>query len=450
MEIKMKKQRPRSKWGSQLGFILATSGAAIGLGNIQRFPYITAQCGGAAFVMIYLVCVAVLGLPMILTEFALGRHTHKNPVCAIEDLKGKKSPWKLVGALGILTAFFILSYYTVVASWTFGFTIQMMTGHEITLENYASNPFYVLSGMLIFMLLVIYIVSKGITKGIERYSKILMPILFFILVILIIRSLTLPNCMEGLTFYLKPDFSSLNLKIFLYALSQAFFSLCVGEAVLITYGSYANNEEDLVSSATYIAAFDTLVAIMSGLVIFPALFAFGHQPDQGVGLTFKILPVVFKAMPFGMLFGSAFFILLGFAALTTSIALLEIPVAYLIDSRHWSRKKAVWTVGGAALLLGIPSGLSKGANNFLSTLHFNFIDQTSFYDIMDFTWGSLGMVVGGLLLAIFVGWIWGADQALRELKKGRSKFTVLGKAWKFIIKYLAPVIISIILLSLFI
>ena len=440
----MKEQHTRSSWGTRLGFILATSGAAIGLGNIQRFPYITAQCGGAVFVFIYLLAVIIIGLPLMLVEFSLGRHSNKNPVGAINAIR-PGSRWKLAGALGIFTAFFILTYYSVVAGWTLGYIVQIISGNTPDLKEISSNPLQVIGYTAAFIAVVMVIVNKGVKKGIERYSKILMPILFILLLLVIARSLTLPGSLKGLVFYLSPDFSEVNGKVFLYALSQAFFSLCVGEAVLVTYGSYTSKNDNLVSSAWYIALFDTLVALLSGLAIFPALSAFGENPNQGMGLTFSILPKIFQQMPFGSLFGAMFFLLLAFAALTTSIALLEIPVSYLVDSRRWSRKKAVTVMGSLAFLISIPSALSKGASPWLSTVHF--LGQTSFYDIMDFIWGDLAMVTGGFFLAIFTGWVWGTDGALKELRMGAEKFTWQGNAWAYIVKYIAPVIIFIILMN---
>lgn len=440
--------KQRGQWGSSLGFILATSGAAVGLGNIQRFPYIVTEAGGAGFVFIYLLCVALIGLPLILVEFAIGRHTQRNPVCAIERLKpGTK--WKWVGGLGILTAFCILSYYSVVAGWTIGYVMQMARGSYVDIHEFSADPVRVIGCMGIFMLIVMYVVSKGIHKGIERWSKILMPILAVLLIGLIVRSLTLPGAMEGVHYYLKPDFSAVSGRSVLLALGQAFFSLCVGEAVLVTYGSYAPKKENLIRSATSIAIFDTMVALLAGLVIFPALFAFGKDPQQGVGLTFAVLPQVFLEMPGGQIFGALFFVLLAFAALTTGIALLEIPVIYLIDSKRWPRRRAVWVIGGLALLLGIPSALSHGASPFLTNLSFGIVNFDGFYNIMDFAWGNLAMVITGGMMAIFAGWIWGAKNAADELAQG-SNFSALRPMWIAIIKYLAPLAVLVIFLSVFI
>ncbi len=440
--------KKRESWGSTLGFILATSGAAIGLGNIQRFPYIVSEGGGAVFVLIYLLCILLIGIPLILVEFSIGRFSQKNPVDAINTIK-PSSNWKYVGALGILTAFFILSYYSVIGGWTIGYFIQMICNVQTDLNSFSSNPVYVFGYMALFICITMLIVIKGIKKGIERYSKIFMPILFVILLILIIRSLTLPNSAEGITYYLKPDFSKLSKKVFMLALGQAFFSLSIGEAVLITYGSYTSKKENLFSAGISIAIFDTLIALFSGLIIFPALFSFNEIPNQGVGLSFIILPKVFCQMPLGNIFGALFFILLSFAALTTSIALLEMPVMYLIEKKKWSRKKAVWIMGSLAFLIGIPSALSHGANNYLSKIKIPFLNVFGFYNIMDFIWGNLAMVICGGLLSIFTAWVWKAKNASKELSISSKQFSYVKNIWIFLIKYFVPLGIALILINLF-
>jgi NSS family neurotransmitter:Na+ symporter len=255
--------------------------------------------------------------------------------------------------------------------------------------------------------------------------------------------------LEGLKYYLLPDFSKINGKVLLLALSQAFFSLCIGEAVLITYGSYAAKKENLLSSAGYVALFDTLIAFFAGLIIFPAVFAFNISPNQGIGLSFIVLPDIFSKMFAGNIFGALFFLLLTFAGLSTTIALLEIPVIYLIDAKKWKRKNAVLFVGFLAFIFGIPSALSKGICPFLSNFKVEIIEQSGFLNLMDFVWGNLGMVITGWLLAIFTGWVWGIDEAIKELKISCTYFDKYQNIWKYSIKYIAPVVIFLILLNLF-
>ncbi|MCB9229929.1 MAG: sodium-dependent transporter [Deltaproteobacteria bacterium] len=445
-----KEGRKKDKWGSRLGFILATSGAAVGLGNIQRFPYITAQNGGAAFVLVYLLCVLLLGLPLILVEFAIGRNTGKNPFDAIKEL-APGSWWKFAGLLGIATAFFIQSYYVVVAGWTLGYSAMMISGHHIPVDDFARQPAFILPLTLIFQILSCIIVMQGLQKGIERFSKILMPALVFLLILLAIRSLTLEGSMAGLSYYLKPDFSRLSPQVILSALCQAFFSLCVGEAVLVTYGSYTKKTDNLISSAVCISLFDTLTALLAGLIIFPSLFAMNRHPDhQGVGLIFDVMPEIFYQLPFGHFFGFCFFVILAFAALTTCIALMEIPSEFLMQQTGWTRKTCVALVGSLAFLISIPAALSRGACSWLSQISAGLNSNTrGVYEIMDFIWGNLAMVIGGLLLAIFVGWKWGTHHAAEELSQGAPGFRRLAPYWSFHIRYLIPLTLLIILASLF-
>lgn len=438
----------REHWSSKIGFIITTAGAAIGLGNLQRFPYMVAENGGAAFVIIYLLCVALLSVPLMLVEFAIGRNTDANPIDALKKLR-PHSPWKYVGVLAILTPFFILSYYLVAAGWTLGYMIQMFTGSALPHAEYAANPVYSIGGVLAILIPTIFIVKKGLKQGLEKWNKILMPILLILMLFLVVRSLLLPNSIEGLKFYLYPDFSQISPKTFLYAISQAFFSLCIGEAVLITYGSYTKKSDNIISSAIYIALFDTLIALAAGFIIFPALFAFGQHPAQGAGLVYNVMPHVFFKLPFGSVMGVAFFLVLSFAAFTTCIALLDMPVAYLTESRKWSTNQATWTVGLAAFFFSLPAALSLGGNTALTELTLPLLREKGFYNLMDFIWGNLGMVIGGLSLSIFTGWFWGIDSALNELRIGCPYFTWQGRIWGWIIKYLAPVAISLILLSLF-
>lgn len=443
----MKSKSPSPHWGSKIGFILATAGAAVGLGNIQRFPYITAQWGGAAFVLIYLLCVLILGLPMMLVEFSLGRNTQQNPKHAIESLR-PNSLWKYCGLLGIITAFFILSYYLVISGWTLAYSLQMLQGSTLKIEDFANKVEYVIPAIICFLGLSAWIVQKGLKSGIEKLSKILMPLLLFLLIILAVRSLTLDGGGEGLAYYLYPDFSKITPKVFLFALCQAFFSLCVGEAVLVTFGSYAKKSDNLIASAIYIALFDTLIALISGLIIFPALFAFKENVDQGIGLVFNVMPKVLLKLPYGAFFGFCFFLILAFAALTTCVALLEIPCNYLMQERNWSRKKSVFIVSIAAFVISIPSALSKGISDFLSHLSIDIFKLSGFYEIMDFVWGSLAMVINALFLSIFVAWIWGEKRASKELIEGCPKFSLVASPFGFYLKYCIPLIIAGVLVTI--
>jgi NSS family neurotransmitter:Na+ symporter len=440
----------RGQWSSKIGFIFAAAGSAIGLGNIWRFPYVVGENGGAAFVLLYIVFVVIIGLPYMFAELALGRHVQKNPVGAIETIK-PNSLWKYVGLLGVLTGVGILSFYGVIAGWTFGYIFKMATDNVADFSSFVSNPVTVLLLFAFFMFVTTLIVYGGIEEGIERWSKILMPILFVLLIGLIIYSNTLAGSGSGLTFYLQPDFSKITGKTMLAALGQAFFSLSLGMGLMITYGSYVSKKENMISSAFFIGLFDTMIAIMAGLIIFPALFAMGESPTAGPSLVFVVLPKLFTQMPGGLWVGTFFFILLSVAALTSTISLLEVPVAYMVDEKKVSRKKIVWLVALFTFIVGIPSALSQGASDFFT--NFGFIPErlttADFLGHMSFMFGDFSLAFGALLLSIFIGWIWGGAKAAEELETGSSLFNKTKYVWIFMIKYFIPLVIFLILLNLF-
>ena len=332
-------QQVRGQWSSKLGFIFAAAGSAIGLGNIWRFPYVTGENGGAAFVFIYLICVLFIGVPYLYAELALGRAVQKNPIGAISSIK-PGSLWILVGGLGILTGFFILSYYSVIAGWTFGYIFKMMIPYEMSFGEFVGNPGLVILLFAIFTLLSVWVVYGGIQCGIEKWAKILMPILLILPFILIIYSNLLPNSGKGLVFYLKPDFSKITGKVILAALGQAFFSLSLGMGLMVTYGSYISKKDNLITSGLYVALADTGIAIMAGLIIFPALFAMNQNPAEGPGLIFNVLTPLFREMPFGIFFGVIFFVLLSIAALTSTISLVEVGTAYFVDEPL--KRRVIW------------------------------------------------------------------------------------------------------------
>jgi NSS family neurotransmitter:Na+ symporter len=436
----------RGYWGSGLGFVLAVVGSAIGLGNIWRFPTEAGQNGGGAFVLVYVIATFLIGVPVMLAELALGRKTQRNPVGAYRSL-APGSGWGLAGGLGVLTGLIILSYYSVVAGWTLKYIWVAVSGslHGATPEaigatfnGFIQDPVAVLICHLLFMLLTIRIVMGGIQGGIERAAKILMPVLFGLLLLLVVRSLTLPGASEGLSFYLKPDFGKLDVVVILKAVSQAFFSLSLGMGAIITYGSYLSPKQDLVSSALYVSFFDFFIAFLAGLAIFPALFSVpGLSPDVGPGLIFVVLPNIFNAIPLGNFFGAAFFILLGIAALTSAISMLEVVVAFTIDEFGWSRRRAAIGAGSVIFLLGIPSALGNGAVVFFSGT----LDFANQY------FGGMALVVGALLVSLFVGWKWGIGNAVEELERGRGTFR-LGTVWGFLIRFVCPLAILTILFQL--
>jgi NSS family neurotransmitter:Na+ symporter len=444
----------RGKWSSSIGFVLAAAGSAIGIGNIWRFPYMTGKYGGALFLFIYLAAVILLGMPVLIAEIALGRFTGKNPVGAFRELR-PRGPWKLVGYLGVVTGVMILSYYSLISGWTLGYFLKTMTG---SLKNIATsttpgifNAFarnFWLQALLLaaFLFITGYIVTKGIAGGIEKACKFLMPVLVVIMLILLVRSLTLPGAGKGLEFYLKPDFSRLTPRVIIDALGQAFFSLSLGMGAMITYGSYLKKEESIPAGAAWVAFLDTVTAVMAGFIIFPALAAYGMSPAGGHPLVFHILPVIFDQMPFGIWFGMLFFLLLGVAALASTVSLLEVAAAYCIDERKWSRKKSVLAASGLSFVIGIPSILSFGNMKFFKKLP---LINVSFFEMMDFIWGTLALSVGALFIIIFVGYVWKSANALKEIGQGTKKFRY-GWIWSFSVKFLCPLLILLTLLLLLI
>jgi NSS family neurotransmitter:Na+ symporter len=445
----------REQWGSRLGFVLAAAGSAIGLGNIWRFPFKAGENGGAAFVVVYLVCIALICLPYLFAELALGRNSQKNPVGAIEAIK-KGTPWTLVGGLCVLTGFFILSYYGVVAGWAFGYIFKGLVAPDVEsatfFSEFIADPMRVLPLTGVFMLITIGVVYGGVEEGIERWTKVLMPILLVLMLVVIFRAVTLPGAGEGLEFFLNPDFSQIDGTVVLEALGQAFFSLSLGMGAMITYGSYLPKRENLLISGGYVALFDTAIALLAGLMIFPAVFAMGQDPGEGAALVFVTLPGVFDAMPLGTFIGTLFFILLSIAALTSMVSLLEVVISYFVDETDWTRESIVWVMGGLIFLFGIPSGLSQGAVPFLSDMSWLVGDQIfgeapAFLDILDFIWGNISLALGALLISVFVGWVWGTGRAVEELQQGdEDLFTgTFVSTWIFFLKYVCPVVIAAIL-----
>jgi NSS family neurotransmitter:Na+ symporter len=444
MEIK------REQWSSRIGFIFAAAGSAIGLGNIWRFPYVVGANGGAAFVLLYIIFVIAIGLPYMFAEIALGRHIQRNPVSAIRNIK-PNSFWILAGLLGVITGVGILSFYGVVAGWTFGYIFKMAAGNITDFCGFIANPYLELFLYAAFLAITALIVYGGIESGIERWSKILMPLLFILLLALVIYANSLQGSTKGLIFYLKPNFSKINGKCALDALGQAFFSLSLGMGLMITYGSYLAKKENIISSAFYIVLSDTLIAFMAGLAIFPALFAMNESPASGPTLVFVILPKLFTQMPGGIVIGIIFFILLSIAALTSTISLLEVAITFLVDEYRLSRKQIVWPVTGFIFLVGIPSALSQGALKFLTNFSLlpKRLSDPDFLSHMSFIFGTFSLAFGALLLSIFVGWVWGVNKANNELSEGCPLFSKIKWVWGFMIRYFIPITIFVLLLNIF-
>lgn len=448
----------RGQWGSSFGFIMAAAGSAVGLGNIWRFPYVTGTNGGGAFVFVYLLCVVLIGIPLLLNEMALGRMTRKNPIGAFKD-SGGNGIWVFFGAvLAIAVSFLVLSYYGVIAGWTIGYVIKTLFADISSFEEFAATSEFVIPLMTIFMMVSVLIVIGGVSGGIERAAKVLMPILFLLVIVVIIRGLTLPGAGAGVKFYLYPDFSKLNAGVVLSALGQAFFSMSVGWGIMITYGSYLPKTNSIVTSGVWVGFMDTLIALLGGLMIFPAVFAFGKQPDQGPTLIFQVLPEVFSSMPGGTIIGAVFFLLLMIAALTSSISMLEVPASYLIDEKKWSRKKSAWVVGILVIIVGIPSALSAGGSKFFTEMTLSVFGGqtvTGFLDIMDYYFGTLLIVIVALSTALYSGWGVKTIKVANEIADGSPGFVTkrlfglsLQDLWIFFIRFICPLTILFVLLNM--
>ena len=447
----------RGSFGSRLGFILAASGSAVGLGNIWKFPFEVSNGGGAAFLLMYLFFCFILCFPVIVSEIAIGRNTKKNAIGAFDKLNHKN--WNFIGKMGVLCGILILSFYTVVAGWVLGYVIEMINGNFDISNNfgtYVNNIENVFLYSFLFMFFTAFIVSKGIEKGIEKAAKILMPSLIVIILALIIYALTLPNSIDGIIFYLIPDFSQINLNIAGNALGQAFFSLSLGMGMLITYGSYVDDKNNIVNSAALITLADVGIAFLSGLIIFPFIFSSGIETQGGAGLIFEIFPKIFENLGSitGIIVGSTFFILLSFAAITSTVSLLEVPVSYLVDEYKVERKYSVWIVAILILIIGIPSALSQGKYIFFSDFITYFgsdksIDFMQF--IIDISNDTL-LPFGGFLITIYVSFIWKKQNLSDEISKGylNYKGSFIEKYINFSITYICPLILGSIFILTFI
>lgn len=433
----------RENWRSRFGFIMAAAGSAVGLGNVWRFPYLTGDNGGGAFIVIYLMCIIFVGLSIMIAEFAVGR---KSGLAAVGAYKAHDRRWSFAGALGVLSGFFIMGFYPVVGGWSLAYMVKSVTGLLAVPEAigdyfgaFITAPTEPLIWMLIYLAINVFIVARGVAEGIETAGKILMPTLFALLIFIIFRSVSLPGAGEGLRYLFVPDWSQVTGKTVLAALGQAFFSLSLGMGCMITYGSYLSKKENIPSNALTVVTMDTTVAIMAGLAMFPALFAFGMEPAQGPGLVFVVIPSLFAQMgSMGMLFSVIFFAALTIAALTSSISLLEVVVAYLIDEHKVERRKATLVASSVMAIMCILSSLSMG------TLAGVQIFGVGFFDFFDILTDKIFLAIGGMLLAIFVGWFMNKEELRNELTNDGTITFGLFELWYNLIKYVIPIAIAIV------
>ena len=419
----------REQWGSKLGFILAASGSAVGLGNIWKFPSMAGENGGAAFTLIYLICILLVGLPIVVSEFVIGRRTQLSPYGAFKSL-APNTKWKWLGGLGVASAFVILSFYGVVGGWTLRYTLMSMFGGFSSLSNNPElsnqqftdfitssvNPVF---WQMLFMGFTIIVIIQGVQGGIEKWAKVMMPAILVILLMLMVRGLTLPNGSKALEFLFQPKFSDLTPSSVVLALGHAFFTLSLGMGTMITYGSYLKRDQNLLTSALWIIFLDTIIALMAGTAIFSAVFAMGANPSEGAGLIFVVLPTIFPAIQLGTLWGTFFFFLLFLAALTSAISILEVITAYFIDEKGWSRLKATITFGILVTIVGMFCSLSNGVFD-----DFVYLFDKSFMDLLDSISSKYMLPIGGLLTGLFILVHWGIPNFISELSIGMNNKTV--------------------------
>lgn len=443
----------RKNFGSKLGVIMAAAGSAVGLGNVWRFPTEVGRNGGAAFILIYLACVLLIGVPLMLSEFVVGRHTHANPIKAYSKL-APGSWWRIVGVEGVLVAFLILSFYIIVSGWTLYFVVQSFTGNLLAESDYkqyfsaftsdVSSP--ILYGALV-MLMVHVVIVRGVQNGIERFSKVMMPLLLLIILVLAVCSFSLPGSAQGMSYLLHPDFSKINTSVVLSAMGQAFFSLSLAMGCLCAYASYFGPETNLPRTAFNVSGIDTMVAVMSGFVIFPAVFSVqGIQPDAGAGLVFITLPNVFNmafsgAPILGYVFSCMFYVLLLLAALTSAMSLHEPITAYLHETFGLSRRKAATTVSLSCMTLGVVSSLSCGIWSEYTVF------GLTFFDFLDYLTAKIIMPIGGVLICVFVGWYLDSKLVRDELSNcGKAPFRLF-PLFLFLIRYVVPLAICVIFVN---
>ncbi|RKQ31359.1 sodium-dependent transporter [Oceanobacillus halophilus] len=441
-------QRKKQQWSSKIGFILSSAGAAIGLGAIWKFPYMTGMNGGGAFFLLFIAFTVIIGLPILIAEFVVGRGAGEEAVRAYQSL-APKGITKYIGHWGVVGAFLLLSFYSVVGGWVLiysalsipGFIIQNGANYPELFGTITGSPWITILGLALFLLINIIVVSFGIQDGIEKASKILMPLLFIFFIVLVIRAVTFEGAIEGIRFFLEPDFSKLNAENVLYALGQSFFSLAVGISVMVTYSSYLGKDVSLPASAGSVSLMNIFVSLLAGLAIFPVVFAFGLEPAEGPGLLFIVLPEAFASMPFGELFLSMFLLLFLFAVLTSSFSMLEIITAAFSNKHNRSRKKVATITGILVFIAGIPAALSS------STLaNFKIFDKTVF-DATDFLVSNIMLPAGCLFIALFIGFKMDRQLVKQEFTAGNNLGNSLFTTWFQIIRWLVPVTIVIVFLT---
>ncbi len=437
----------RDQFKSKLGFIMASAGSAVGLGSIWKFPYLVGENGGGAYVIVYLIAITIIGIPLMIAEFVIGRHSGKS---AVEAYGTYCSKFKCVGFFSMIAVSILLSYYSIIGGWTIMYFYLTLTGKltGLTPEQYgdmfgASSGDMVMAGIFatIFMILTIIVVMKGVSGGIEKVCSVLMPLLFLILLVMTIVGLFLPGGINGVIWLFKPDFSKITGDTVVDAVGQVFFTLSLGAGGMVTYASYLSKKENIPSAAAITTIFDTIVSILAGLAIFPAVFAFGLEPAAGPGLVFITLPNVFEQLPFGTLVAAVFYLLLLFAALPSSINMLEVSVTYGVEKYHMTRPKAAIVLGIIISIIGVPALLSFGPWSHITLF------GKGFFDLFDYFVSNIALPVVGLAGSLIIGFNWPKGTVIREVtNEGQIQFKIKD-TWYADVKYISPVILTVIFLN---
>jgi len=447
------KQKNREKFTSGLAVFFATLGSAVGLGNIWKFPYLTGKFGGGAFLFVYLICIVFVGLPVMISEFYIGRKTRKNAVGALEELK-PKSPWKIIGYFGVLASYLIMFFYSCVAGWVYSYVFKAVKGDffSITPESIqarfgqaVTSPLSPLIWQLIVLAVVSVILICGIQKGIERITKTLLPVLFILIIICDIRAITLPGAAGGMDFLFKVDFSKITAPVILTALGLAFFKLSLGMGCMITYASYFTDDNNMLANSARVAVSDTVISLLAGIAIFPAVFSFGMEPGAGPGLLFMTIPLVFSKIPLGNIMLIAFFFLASIAATTAMLSLVEVLVAFWTEQKGLSRKKAVLMNAAIIMIIGVLATLSADSTSLLGGIK---LFGKTFFDFFDYVSSNILLPVGGLLITLFIGYIIKKKDFTLELSNNGTLKNqgVIGVAY-LIIKYVTPILLILVFLN---
>lgn len=450
----MKSKKDKEVFSSGAAVFFATLGSAVGLGNIWKFPYIVGENGGAAFLIVYLACILLVGLPVMISEFFIGRKTRKNVLGAINALKPQRPLWKTIGVFGLLAAYMIMFFYSAVAGWVYSYILKSLRGdfNNIDIASASSQfdaaivgPVSPVIWQIIAVAVVCIILLFGVKRGIERVTKTLMPVLFILIIICDIRSLFLPGATKGLSFLFKPDFSQLTLSVVLAAMGLAFFKLSLGMGTMITYSSYFTEDNNLLHTAGRVALADTIISLLAGIAIFPAVFSFNVKPDAGPGLLFKIIPLVFSKLPLGSLLLAIFFILAGIAATTAMLSMMEVIIAYFTEEKGISRRKAVLINGLLIILLGIFPALSVHPKSIFASI--TIVGGRGIFDSLDWISSTLLLPLGGLIISILVGHFMDKNIVRKQLTNEGTVNKKLFGAYYFIVKYITPILLVIVFLS---